>query len=385
MDAPLLRPMKDLDVSTLESLRAELDAELVARDRPPEPPRVGRAPCPARAFIVPDDVKHLDSVRLDELTFTFKKWFDRAKTPAHKRSRGRVWLVFLLLRYTGMRLGEALAIDDRTDFDFQRSMVVIRGEPDREVPLPENVAQEIALFLDEPMNVSLRGQVFRLDQGFIRRKFYERAKECSIPKELLNPRVIRHSRAVELLRGGAPLPVVQGVLGHQSAGLTANYVHFTDGDARRIIQHYVQKEMKMKTSARNSFHGKVTAVRGDALLSEVELTTASGLKIVSVITNESKTSLGVAEGVNLAATIKAPWVILVKDASRFATSARNTFSGVISSIAAGDVAAEVIVDLPDGTKVVALVTDESVKGMGLKVGDDICALVKSFSVILNAE
>ena len=49
------------------------------------------------------------------------------------------------------------------------------------------------------------------------------------------------------------------------------------------------------------------------------------------------------------------------------------------------VAVEVVVDLPDGTKVTSLITDGSATSMDLKVGDEICALVKAFSVILTVE
>jgi len=90
-------------------------------------------------------------------------------------------------------------------------------------------------------------------------------------------------------------------------------------------------------------------------------------------------------GMTVIATVKAPWVVLVKEDSKLKTSARNKFCGTISAINLGQIAAEVVVDLTDGTKVTSLVTDESVAKLGLKVGDDICALVKAFSVILALE
>ena len=120
-------------------------------------------------------------------------------------------------------------------------------------------------------------------------------------------------------------------------------------------------------------------------LAEVEVTTTSGLKVVSVITEDSMKNLGIKTGLLVTATVKAPWVILVKEDMKLKTSARNKYCGKIVKVNEGQISAEVIVELADGTKVCALVTDESVKLLNLRVGDEICALFKAFSVILNVE
>ncbi|WP_243361480.1 TOBE domain-containing protein [Fundidesulfovibrio terrae] len=347
--------------------------------------RGSKAPCPAKTFEVPADVKHLDQMQLHAITESFRTWFTSTKSLPHKRARGRIWLLYLLIRYGAIKLGEALAVDDREDFEFAKSAVLVRGEHAREVSLPKEVFKEIRRLLEDPMNASLRGEIFKLDQGFVRRKFYERADACGIPRELINPRVIRHSRAIELLREGMPLAVVQSILGHQNVSLTAQYMNFTEQDISRIVNYYILKETEMKTSARNSFTGKVTAIRTGNILAEVEVTTPSGLKIISVITHDSMASLGIKAGLLVTATVKAPWVILVKEDMKLKTSARNKFCGKIVKVNTGEISAEVVVELPDGTKVCSLVTDESVKQLDLKVGDEICALIKAFSVILNVE
>ena len=52
----------------------------------------------------------------------------------------------------------------------------------------------------------------------------------------------------------------------------------------------------MKTSARNMFVGQISSIRQGMVVCEVELTTSSGLKIVSAITKESLETLGLAQG-----------------------------------------------------------------------------------------
>lgn len=378
-----MHKLDSLDPNTLMRLACLAQEEIKRRGLGGPVVGARRAPKASRIFQVPETVKYLESGQLDALTRSFREWLHAARDARTRQARTRIWLLYLLLRHTGMRLGEALMLDDRGDFDLVRGVVRVRGEVEREIPLPVDVVDGLALFFDDPMSLELRGQVFRLDQGYVRRKFSERGKGTDIPRDLLNPRVLRHSRAVELLRGGVPMAVVDAMLGHQSS--SSQYVSFSDADTLRIMNHYIYEERKMKTSARNMFVGQISAIRDGNILSEVEVTTASGLKVVSVITKESFQNLGLAMGMTVIATVKAPWVVLVKEDSMFKTSARNKFCGKISAVNAGQIAAEVVVDLADGTKITSLITDESVTKLDLKVGDDICAMVKAFSVILTLE
>ncbi len=380
-----MHKLDHLDPNTLMKLAFQAQEEIRRRGLDDQATGARRAPRAARIFQVPETVKYLDPGQLEALTRSFREWLHAARDARTRQARTRIWLLFLILRYTGMRLGEALVLDDREDFDLARGVVVVRGDAPREIPLPAEVVDALALFFEHPMSMELRGQIFDLDQGYVRRKFSERGKVTDIPRELLNPRVLRHSRAVELLRGGVPLVVVDAMLGHQSLSQSAQYVSFSDADTLRIMHHYIHEEKKMKTSARNMFVGQISAIRDGMILSEVEVTTASGLKVVSVITKESFENLGLAMGTTVIATVKAPWVVLVKDENKFKTSARNKFCGIISKINSGTIAVDVIVDLPDGTKITSLITDESASSLGLKVGDEICALVKAFSVILTVD
>jgi molybdate transport system regulatory protein len=61
-------------------------------------------------------------------------------------------------------------------------------------------------------------------------------------------------------------------------------------------------------------------------------------------------------------------------------SARNRFEGIISAVNAGPVSTEVVLDLAGGTKLVAVVTSESAKTLGLAKGKRAVGLVKAPSV-----
>jgi molybdate transport system regulatory protein len=66
-------------------------------------------------------------------------------------------------------------------------------------------------------------------------------------------------------------------------------------------------------------------------------------------------------------------------------SARNQFQGKVVSVTPGAVNAEVVMSLPGGEEVVAMVTRESVKSLDLKAGDEAIALFKASSVLVMTD
>ena len=136
--------------------------------------------------------------------------------------------------------------------------------PVREVQLPERLAQEIRLALDGGAFKEALGKLFQVDSGHIRRKFYERAQACGFPKELGGPDALRRSRAVELMQSNMPLPVVQKILGHSTPNLTAALVSFSEAEMQQVARFFLERESGRKTSARNTFFGKISSIqKGD--------------------------------------------------------------------------------------------------------------------------
>lgn len=65
-------------------------------------------------------------------------------------------------------------------------------------------------------------------------------------------------------------------------------------------------------------------------------------------------------------------------------SARNVFKGKVTALVDGAVNAEVELTMPGGDKIVAIVTEGSVKSLGLAVGKEAVAYVKAPWVMLLA-
>jgi len=185
---------------------------------------------------------HLADVELDSLTQAFQAWYDGTTASHTRRARGRYWLVYLVLRFTGCRLGEALLVNDETDIDFRRGEFRLQTlkrvrkkiRPVRVVPVPLNVTSEVATYLAE--FPEMKGKVFGIGQGNFRTRYYERIREAGIPRERMKPHCLRHARCFELLRAGVPVTVVQDLAGHASLLTTARYLRLSGQEARSILK-----------------------------------------------------------------------------------------------------------------------------------------------------
>lgn len=147
-------------------------------------------------------------------------------------------------------------------------------------------------------------------------------------------------------------------------------------------QYYrVIRRFDMNTSARNQFLGKVNSVKQGPINAEVMLDIGGGDELVAIITHDSVEHLALAPGVEAYALIKAPWVILTND-DGLKTSARNRLCGTVVRCQEGAVNAEVVIELPGGKLVAAIVTNDSVQSLNLQVGARACALIKASHIIL---
>jgi site-specific recombinase XerD len=149
-------------------------------------------------------------------------------SPLQLRNRALVELVYS----AGLRSHEAIGLD-LGDLDFDRETVHVRGKGGKErvVPLGEEAAYRLALYLRDgrpklaagaqnAVFISARGRM--LDTSTLRRL-------CPHPHRL------RHAFATHLLEGGADLRVIQELLGHSSLSTTQVYSHV---DGRRLRRVY---------------------------------------------------------------------------------------------------------------------------------------------------
>ena len=208
--------------------------------------------------------------------------------------------------------------------------------------------------------------------------------------------------AVEAINNLSEQPLVERKTGGSKGGGTTltTYGRRVAGAYRRLEQereqvlkklaevmddfdeyYHLIRKFDMKTSARNQFLGTVKSIKLGAINSEVVMEIGGGDRLAAVITNESVEHLGLKVGSEAYALVKAPWVI-VTTSEGFKTSARNELHGTVVRCQEGAVNGEVIIELSGGKSVAAIVTNDSIKSLGLKEGAKACALIKASHVIL---
>lgn len=138
----------------------------------------------------------------------------------------------------------------------------------------------------------------------------------------------------------------------------------------------------MRTSARNQLAGVITSIRDGSVNDEIELQTASGLRVVTTVTRASRESMGLNVGTAATALIKASAVMLVTDAEGMRFSARNQFAGDVTCVRKGAVNSEILLTLPGGEQLVAIVTNDSAEGLELAMGKRALAMFKAGAAIL---
>ena len=176
---------------------------------------------PKRARRLPDAPKREE---VEELVDAFD-----SSTPLGLRNRALIELVYS----AGLRSAEAVGLD-LGDVDFEQELVHVRegkGAKDRVVPLGEEAAQLVALYLHRA-----RPELARGAENALFLSAHGRRLDTSTLRRLVpHPHRLRHSFATHLLEGGADLRTIQELLGHSSLSTTQMYSHV---DAKRLRKVY---------------------------------------------------------------------------------------------------------------------------------------------------
>jgi site-specific recombinase XerD len=148
--------------------------------------------------------------------------------PLALRNRALLELVYS----AGLRSREAVDLD-LGDVDFEQEAVRVRGKGDKErvVPLGEEAAYRVRLYLEDARPHLARGAE---DALFLSARG-RRLDTSTLRRLLPHPHRLRHAFATHLLEGGADLRVIQELLGHSSLSTTQAYSHV---DGRRLRKVY---------------------------------------------------------------------------------------------------------------------------------------------------
>jgi site-specific recombinase XerD len=175
---------------------------------------------PRRPRRLPDAPKEAEIAALLELV--------EGTTPLALRNRALLEVLYS----GGLRSAEAVGLD-LADVDFEREVLHVHGKggKDRVVPLGEEAAYHVSVYLRDGRPALARGAV---DALFLSTRG-RRLDTSTLRRLLRNPHRLRHAFATHLLEGGADLRTIQELLGHSSLSTTQVYSHV---DARRLRRVY---------------------------------------------------------------------------------------------------------------------------------------------------
>jgi site-specific recombinase XerD len=234
--------LEDVDAATLSAYTAELGSARPGREPTKlAPATIARKLAAVRALLryslgrarVPDTqlgprrARRLpDAPKADEIDAVLAQVSGHEPLPL--RNRALLELVYS----AGLRSQEAVDLD-LGDVDFEQEAVHVRGKGNKErvVPLGEEAAYRLRLYLDDSRPKLARGAE---DALFLSARGH-RLDTSTIRRLLPHPHRLRHAFATHLLEGGADLRVIQELLGHSSLSTTQTYSHV---DGRRLRKVY---------------------------------------------------------------------------------------------------------------------------------------------------
>ena len=140
----------------------------------------------------------------------------------------------------------------------------------------------------------------------------------------------------------------------------------------------------MQISARNQIKGTVKSVKEGAVNAVVVICRGNHNPIKADITMESVKELGLEEGKECYAVVKATNVMFATQKIE-GISARNQIEGTIVSVKEGAVNGHVTIEDADGVKISGSITNESIESLGLKEGSAAVAIIKASDVLIAVD
>jgi molybdate transport system regulatory protein len=145
-----------------------------------------------------------------------------------------------------------------------------------------------------------------------------------------------------------------------------------------------RKETIMKISARNQIKGTVKTIREGAVNAVVVICRGNHNPVKADITMESVKALGLEEGKECYAVVKATNVMFASQKLE-GISARNQIEGKVVKVQEGAVNGHVTIEDADGVQVTGSITNEAIEALGLKEGATAVAIIKATDVMVAVD
>ncbi|MBN6359905.1 molybdenum-dependent transcriptional regulator [Providencia huaxiensis] len=137
----------------------------------------------------------------------------------------------------------------------------------------------------------------------------------------------------------------------------------------------------LQTSARNQFFGTLISRDHMQVQQHVQIRLSDNSTVINAaLTEQSANRLGLTEGKEVLALIKAPWVKITKQPAP--TGFDNHLEGKITTLERGNENSEVIVTLTGGETLCSTMPNSEIDSQSLKVNNSVTALFNADQVII---
>ncbi len=171
-----------------------------------------------------------------------------AKDVIKKASDGSDWVAlrdyafFVLLYGGGLRIDEALRLNNSDFSDRDEIIITGKGNKQRMIPILPIVRHAMENYIEScPFSMEKTDPIFygkrgkRLNPGVAQRRMRHIRRSLLLPSTV-TPHALRHSFATHILKNGANIREIQELLGHESLSTTQRYTELDVEDLRKVIK-----------------------------------------------------------------------------------------------------------------------------------------------------
>lgn len=168
--------------------------------------------------------------------------FSRLKKYFQTHGKNDYEFLILILYYTGIRIGEALALTT-TDFQASQGRTIHinksylydfkllkspKNKKCRDVPLPKEVCEK---FKELPVTT---GRIFHVSPSAVNAALKVASLDLGIAQ--VHCHLFRHTYISNLIRAGVPLPVIANVSGDTQKTILTRYSHMVASDRKLVLK-----------------------------------------------------------------------------------------------------------------------------------------------------
>ncbi|MDQ0230681.1 tyrosine-type recombinase/integrase [Metabacillus malikii] len=151
--------------------------------------------------------------------------------------------LFEFMFSTGCRIGEIVTLD-KNNINWSNHSAIVRGKGDKEREVYFNIRCDIWLKRYVESREDNEAAIFvterhphRMSKAQMRYIIQRISKRAGINK-VIHPHQLRHSYATNLLNNGAPIEVIQSLMGHEKSETTKIYAELSGRLRKEFYQKY---------------------------------------------------------------------------------------------------------------------------------------------------